>query len=144
MYLPDNNILINAFRADTQHHQVAKVWIEEMLNGGQSIRLFPTVETGFLRIVTHPKLFSPPSSMEEAAAFLSALCDVPNVDVCPWGAEDRDLWLKLCADMQLVGNDCNDAMLAALAIGRGLHLVTFDKGFSRFKGLDCLILHDHR
>jgi hypothetical protein len=140
VYLPDNNILINAFRADTQHHHAAKAWLEETLNGGQSVRLFPTVETGFLRIVTHPKLFSSPSTMEEAAAFLDTLCETPNVDVCPWAAEDRELWLKLCTDMKLVGNDCNDAMLAALAIGRGLRLVTFDKGFSRFKGLGCLIL----
>jgi uncharacterized protein len=140
VYLPDNNILISAFRADTQHHQAAKSWLEETLSGGQSIRLFPTVETGFLRIVTHPKLFSPPSSMEEAAAFLSTLCDAPNVDVCPWGPEDRALWLKLSKDIKLVGNDCNDAMLAALAIGRGLRLVTFDKGFARFKGIDCVIL----
>jgi uncharacterized protein len=140
VYLPDNNILINAFRADTQYHLAAKTWLEATLNGGQSVRLFPTVEAGFLRIVTHPRLFTPPSPMEEAASFFAALCNTPNVEICPWTQEDREAWLKLCTDTQLVGKDCNDAMLAVLAIGRGLCLVTFDKGFSRFKGLDCLIL----
>ena len=140
MYLPDNNILINAFRTDTQHHPVAKNWLEQTLSEGQAIRLFPTVEAGFVRIVTHPKIFNPLSPMAEAVGFLAALSGVPTVEVCHWTPETRDLWLKLCVDMKLVGNDCNDAMLASLAIERGLRLVTFDKGFLRFKDLDCLIL----
>ena len=34
--------------------------------------------------------------------------------------------------LELSGNDCNDAMLAAVAIEKGLRIVTFDKGFQRF------------
>jgi predicted nucleic acid-binding protein len=33
-----------------------------------------------------------------------------------------------------------DAYLAAFAIAGGLRLVTFDRGFSRFPGLDLLLL----
>ena len=142
MDLPDNNILINAFRPDTRHHVRAKTWLEKSLNNSLSIRLFPTIETGFLRVVTHPKIFNMPSTLHEAREFLSDLCLLPQVDMCPWTASARDLWIKLCQELKLSGNDCNDAMLAAVAMDRGLRIVTFDRGFERFKKLQWLLLKD--
>lgn len=140
MDLPDNNVLISAFRPDAPNHLVAKQWLEDSLNGSNSIRLFPTVETGFLRVVTHPKIFSPPTSFGEAWAFLSAVRSSPMVEICPWTAGARERWGDLCLSLDLIGNDCNDAMLAATALDRGLRLVTFDKGFRRFPGLSLLLL----
>ena len=142
MNLPDNNVLINAFRSETKHHAKAKSWLEGSLNNSQSIRLFPTVETGFLRVVTHPRIFDSPSPFEEASEFLKVLCSSTFVDVCQWTVSARNLWFNLCDDLALSGNDCNDAMLAAIAIDRGLRLVTFDKGFERFEKLQLLLLKD--
>ena len=62
--------------------------------------------------------------------------------MCPWTASARDLWIKLCQELKLSGNDCNDAMLAAVAMDRGLRIVTFDRGFERFKKLQWLLLKD--
>ncbi|MBC2593853.1 PIN domain-containing protein [Ruficoccus amylovorans] len=140
MVLPDNNILINAFRPDSPHHQVARQWLEDSLNAGRSIRLFPTVEAGFLRVVTHPKIFSPASPLEEASAFLRVLCSCPTVEICPWTPSARERWCELCASPKMSGNDCNDAMLVAICLYRGLQLVTFDQGFRRFPGLQLLLL----
>ncbi len=140
MDLPDNNILINALRADAPHHAKAKSWLENSLNTGQSIRLFPTVEAGFLRVVTHPGIFTPPTPIREASLFLATLCAAPTVEVCHWNESTRTTWLQLCHEMDLSGNDCNDAMLAAVCIDRGLRLVTFDHGFKRFVGLRLLLL----
>ena len=142
MNLPDNNVLINAFRSETKHHAKAKSWLEGSLNNSQSIRLFPTVETGFLRVVTHPRIFDSPSPFEEASEFLKVLCSSTFVDVCQWTVSARNLWFNLCDDLALSGNDCNDAMLAAIAMDRGLRLVTFDKGFKRFEKLQLLLLRD--
>ena len=140
MDLPDNNVLINALRADAPHHAKAKSWLEASLNAGQSIRLFPTVETGFLRVVTHPGIFAPPTSIGEAAFFLETLTTAPVVEVCHWNALARVIWLKLCREMELSGNDCNDALLAAMCLERGYRLVSFDQGFKRFVGLNLLLL----
>lgn len=142
MDLPDNNVLINAFRPDAPYHELAKNWLEKGLNNGQPLRLFPTVETGFLRVVTHPKIFEPPSPMAEACSFLKALCSSPSVEICPWTSTARHCWTDLCLTLGLNGNDCNDAMLAAIALDRGLRFVTFDQGFKRFQGLKCLFLAD--
>jgi len=140
MDLPDSNVLISTFRPDAPNHLVAKQWLEESLNGSNPIRLFPTVETGFLRVVTHPKIFSPPTPFVQAWAFLSVVRSSPMVEICPWTPGSRERWGDLCGSPGLTGNDCNDAMLAAAAIDRGLRLVTFDKGFRRFPGLSLLLL----
>ena len=140
MYLPDNNVLIRAFRPDAEFHALAKAWLENSLNRGEAVRLFPTVETGFLRIVTHPGIFSPPSTLPQAWEFLRIFCSSPAVETCPWTKTARQRWGDLCSRLNLRGNDCNDAMLAATALDRGLRLVTFDRGFRRFPRLSLLLL----
>lgn len=140
MDIPDNNVLISAIRPDARHHLMAKKWLEASLNGGNPIRLFPTVETGFLRVVTHPKIYSPPTPVNEAWKFLRILCSSPFVEICPWTQTARERWGGLCLSLGLSGNDCNDAMLAAIALDRGFRLVTFDKGFQRFPDLRLLLL----
>lgn len=144
MDLPDNNILINAFRPDAPHHGLAKAYLESCLNLGRPVRLFPTVEAGFLRVTTNPKIFSPPSPFPEARGFLKALCSSPHVEICHWEPEMRDRWTTLCGDLKLSGNDCNDAMLAAIALEKNLRLVTFDKGFKRFPNLRLKLLGESR
>ena len=142
MDLPDNNILINAIRSEAEYHRVAKDWLEDALNHGHPLRLFPMVEVGFFRLVTHPKIFAAPTPLAEARSFLETLCSAACVEIAPWTPACRERWSSLCGDMGLRGNDCNDAMLAAVAIERGLRLVTFDKGFKRFPGLRLYLLTD--
>jgi toxin-antitoxin system PIN domain toxin len=140
MDLIDNNILISAFRRDLEHHPVAHEWLQTALNNGWAIRLFPTVEAGFLRVVTHSRIFNPSSSMAEASAFLQALIGAPSVETASWTPACRKRWLTLCAMLELSGNDCNDAMLAAVGIEKGLRIVTFDKGFQRFPDVKVELL----
>jgi toxin-antitoxin system PIN domain toxin len=134
---PDINILVTAFRPDAAHHAVVKNWIEETIGDGKSLRLFSMIEAGFIRIVTHPRIFNPPSSIEEACEFIAALTAAPTVEISSWTPEIRERWLTICRNQHLSGNDCNDAMLAAIALERNWRLVTLDQGFSRFSKLKC-------
>ncbi len=142
MDLLDNNVLIYSFRLEMELHAPAKSWLEASLNESRPIRLFPAVEVGFARLVTHPKLFKPPSIISEVREFLSVLCASPGVKIALWNPLMRDRWLHLCEDLNLNGNDCNDAMLAAVALEKNLRVVTFDKGFRRFPGLKVELLGD--
>lgn len=142
MDLLDNNILITAFRREAEHHRVAKEWLEDALNHGHPLRLFPTVEAGFLRVVTHPKIYETPSPLAEAVNFLQTLCSATCVEIVPWTPAGRERWVSLCGELGVCGNDGNDAMLAAVGLERGLRLVTFDRGFKRFPRLRLLILAD--
>lgn len=142
MDLPDNNVLINAIRTEAKHHQCAKTWLEDTLNSGVPLRLFPTVETGFLRVVTNPKIFAAPTPFEVAWSFLEILCAAPGVETASWTSAVRNRWTRLCQELNLCGNDCNDAVLAALALEKSYRLVTFDQGFRRFPKLNLLILSE--
>ncbi len=140
MDLPDNNVLINAIRTEANHHQAAKDWLEDTLSQGRPLRLFPTVEVGFLRIVTNRKIYAEATPFAAAWAFLETICSAPGVEIATWTSSARDRFGKLCEDLDLSGNDCNDAMLAALALEKNLRVVTFDKGFRRFPNLQLLFL----
>lgn len=140
MNLLDNNVLISAFRPELEHHQTAKSWLEDALNAGETLKLFPTVEVGFLRVVTNGRIFDQPSAFEEAWEFLSTLSSAPSAGIIHWSSEARTLLAELCLEIDLKGNDCNDALLAAVAIERRLSLVTFDKGFRRFPKLRLELL----
>lgn len=78
MYFPDSNLLINAFHADTFHHAEAKLWLENCLNTGQPIQLFPAVETGYLRVVAHPEIFNPPTQLARHPCFCGLYARLPQ------------------------------------------------------------------
>lgn len=88
------------------------------------------VASGFLRLVTHPKVFVEPTPVIAALAFLRAVLDAKGVALLPLGNE----WLafeRLCAQLNLRGNAIPDAWIAAAAQSHHVHLVTFDKGFRK-------------
>lgn len=96
------------------------------------------IEAGFLRITTHPKVFDKPSKLQEAREFLSILSSAPTVEPVIWNRNTQNRWLSLCNEYGLRGNDCNDAMLAAIAMQSRYRLVSLNVGFKRFKKLSLL------
>jgi toxin-antitoxin system PIN domain toxin len=134
--LLDANILIGAFRPDDPDHSALKTWLEEAPNEGRLLTFPHLVEVAFLRIVTHPGIFATPSPREEAVEFLRALTESGQFRETPWTPRVRAQWWRWCRDLDLRGNDVNDAFLAAAAAETRCRLVTRDGGFSRFSGLD--------
>lgn len=130
---PDVNILVAASRQDHPHHARARDWLEEALANsaeGRSLVILPMVASGFLRLVTHPKVFVEPTPVDAALAFLRAVLDSPGVILHSLGNEWPEVEL-LCARHSLTGNAIPDAWIAAAAQNHHLHLVTFDKGFRK-------------
>ena len=66
MKIADLNILLYAVNPDAPHHDRLVEWLEEQLNGDESIGLAWTVTVGFLRISTHPRVFPDPLTPEGA------------------------------------------------------------------------------
>lgn len=130
---PDVNILVAASRQDHPHHERALVWLEEAIANsadGMSLAILPMVASGFLRLVTHPKVFMDPTPVDAALAFLRAVLDSPGVILLSLGREWAE-FERLCAQHSLAGNAIPDAWIAAAAQSNHLHLVTFDKGFRK-------------
>ena len=135
MVLPDVNVLVYAHREDSAHHGVCRDWLETVINGNESYGLSELVLSGFLRVATHPKIFTRPSRLADALEFTEQLRGRPNcVPVAP-GRRHWDIFRSLCTEASAKGNLVPDAYLAALAIEAGCEWVTTDRDFSRFKGL---------
>ncbi|MBX9578632.1 MAG: PIN domain-containing protein [Chthoniobacterales bacterium] len=79
MESPDVNILVHAFRKDSESHELCYRWLENRINSGETLALSSVVLSGFLRIVTHPKIFKNPSSLEEAIVFCEIIRTWPNL-----------------------------------------------------------------
>jgi hypothetical protein len=133
--LPDVNVLVYAYREDAPGHEVYRAWLEGIVNGDATYGLSNLVLSGFLRVVTHPQVFSPASPIEHALEFSEALRSGPNcVQVAP-GPRHWEIFARLCRQAGVKGNLIPDAYLAALAIEHGSEWITTDRDYSRFTGL---------
>lgn len=135
MVLPDVNVLVYAHRADVLDHQRYARWLEEVAGGDAAFGLSDVVLSGFLRIVTHPRIFNPPTPLEDAMTFVEVLRARANCVLVMAGSRHWDLFTGLCRRVGAKGNAVPDAYLAALAIESGSEWVTADRGFARFPGL---------
>src|SRR5690349_8841904 len=112
---PDLNVLLAASRADHPHHKPALSWlnqaIAECATGG-SIEILPMVVAGFLRLVTHRKVFVAPTPIGEALEFIDSLLRLPGVEMTELGRE-WPMLRQLSRDHGLAANDITDAWIAA-------------------------------
>lgn len=105
MILPDVNVLVYAHREDTPHHRACRDWLESVVNADSVFGLSDLVAGGFVRIVTHPRIFR-------------------------WR-----IFRRLCREAGAKGNLVPDAWFAAMAMEHGCEWITTDGDFARFPGL---------
>ena len=135
MYLMDVNILVYAHREDMTNHKNYRQWLESIINSNIDFGYSPLVTSGFLRVVTHPKIFEVPTDLDMALQFIDQITSSSNaVSILP---KDRHwaIFENLIKTTKATGNFIPDAYHAALAIESGCEWVTSDKGFKKFRGL---------
>jgi toxin-antitoxin system PIN domain toxin len=136
MIAPDVNVLVDAFREDSPHHGRVGAWLRRVLSEPAPVVFFEPVFAGFLRVVTHPRIFDPPAPIDAALAFVAALRRQPNALVRRPGTRHFEIFETLCRTADARGNLVADAYLAALAIESGCTWITSDRDYSRFPRLD--------
>ena len=129
------NVLVYAHREDSLHHGGCRQWVESILNGEDAYGVSELVLSGFIRVVTHPRIFARPSTVAEALAFTEQLRDQANCVVVAPGSRHWEIFERLCSETDARGNLVPDAYLAALAIESGCEWISTDRDFGRFKGL---------
>ena len=135
MLLFDVNVLVYAHRSDSPNHAAYLSWLESIVNSDEAYGIFDIVLSGFLRVVTHPRVFHPPSSLDAAVAFANELRKQTNCVLIAPGPRHWEIFTRLCQTAGAKGNLIPDTYLAALAIESGSEWITTDRGFSRFPGL---------
>jgi len=135
MILPDVNVLVYAHREDAGDHPAYRAWLQAVVDNDPAYGLSELALSGFLRVVTHPRVFNPPSPLEEALAFIVGIRQQPNCTIIAPGVRHWDIFVGLCGQVGAKGNLIPDAYFAALAIESGSEWVTTDRDYSRFPGL---------
>ncbi len=135
MKLFDVNVLVNALRTEADQHPAARTAIAEARVGQEAFIILPEVASGFLRIVTSPRIFTDPEDSEFAMSALAAWCSGPGVRIREAGPGRWPVFAGLMAEHQFVGGDVHDAMLAAACLDLNAVLLTSDRGFLRFPEL---------
>ena len=135
MILPDVNVLIYAFRADTPHHAACRSWIEDVVAGDARFGLSPLALSAVVRITTNPRAFVNPSTPDEAFGFCDDLLGQPHCQVVEPGERHWGILKRLCAEAAVIGPRVTDAWFAALAIESCCEWITLDRDFARFPGL---------
>ncbi|HUF83426.1 MAG TPA: type II toxin-antitoxin system VapC family toxin [Acidimicrobiia bacterium] len=135
MDLVDVNVLVYSYRQEAARHDEYRSWLLDLVNGDEAFGLSELVLNGFIRVVTHPRVFDPPSPLEQAFEFADAIRSRPqSVPVQP-GPRHWDIFRRLCRAADAKGSLVPDAYLAALAIESGSEWVTTDRDYSRFPDL---------
>lgn len=133
MIAVDTNVLVYAHRQELTAHSSAQRRLTELAQGAARWGLPVFCLAEFLRVVTHRRLFDPPTAIEKACAALDAVLASPSVELLLPG---QRYWRLLCEAMvegDAGGNLAFDAQIVALCREKGVRtLLTADRDFDRF------------
>src|SRR3990172_8032672 len=133
MIAVDTNILVYAHREDSEWHQIAYLRLAELAEGRTAWAIpWPCLHE-FLAIVTHAKIFDPPTPLERAIDQVDAWIESPSVVLL---AESQVHWERLRGLLRagkVTGPRVHDARVAALCLQHGVkQLWSADRDFGRF------------
>ena len=136
MIAVDTNVLVYAHREDSEWHRPAYACVETLAQdkGAWAIP-WPCIHE-FLSIVTHPRIYDPPTPLPAALEQVDAWLETPSLVLL---SESGAYWPELRAMLeagQITGDRVHDARVAALCRLHGVReLWTADRDFSRFSGI---------
>lgn len=136
MIATDTNILVYAHRADSEWYEPARSRIDSLARGRVSWGLpWPCLHE-FLAIVTHPRVYDPPSTIDEAIDQVDAWLESPVAQLLAETALHWNVLKPALRSGRVRGPMVHDARVAALCIAHGVtEFWTADRDFSRFPGL---------
>jgi toxin-antitoxin system PIN domain toxin len=126
---------VYAFHEGSPDHRRYRDWLTAASTSYEPLGLAEIVMSGFVRVATHPRVFTPPAPIERALEFTDALFAQPSAVLVAPGQRHWEIYERLCISAGAKGNLVSDAFIAALAIESGCELITTDRDFSRFPGL---------
>ena len=136
MIAVDTNILVYAHREDSEWHAAAHAKLTELAEGRGAWAIpWPCVHE-FFAIVTHPRIYSPPTPLTAAIDQVEAWIESPTLVLL---AESDAHWRTLrdlLLNGKIAGAQVHDARIAALCVQHGVkELWSADRDFGRFPDL---------
>lgn len=139
MIAVDTNILVYAHRADSHFHASASPRMRVLAEGRASWAIpWPCLHE-FLAIVTHPRIYAPPTPLLRALDQVDAWLQSPSLTLL---GETTGHWTalrSLLVDGRITGPQVHDARVASLCRENGVReLWSAHRDFSRFAGLSVV------
>jgi len=136
MIAVDTNILVYAHRRDSEFHKPADQLVRELAEGRGAWALpWPCLHE-FYAIVTHPRIYAPPSTVEQAVDQIDAWLESPSLVLLGEGPGHWPILRELVTRSRVSGGLVHDARVAALCLAHGVReLLTADRDFGRFPSL---------
>jgi len=135
MIAVDTNLLVYAHREDSPFHNEAYACIRTLAEGNGAWAIpWPCVHE-FLAIVTHPRIFDPPTPPQQAIEQIEAWIESPHLALISESSGYLPHIFAAVRRGRIKGAQVHDARVAALCRHHGVReLWTADRDFSRYRG----------
>ena len=136
MIAVDTNILVYGHRRDSPFHAAARSCLTRLAESPAAWAIpWPCVHE-FVAIVTHPRVYRPPSTLVQAAAQVDAWLGSPSLVLLSEGPDHWERLRALATAGAALGVMVHDARVAAICVSHGVReLWSADRDFSRFPSL---------
>ena len=136
MMAVDTNLLVYAHRADSAWHARADAVVQALAEGGAAWAIPWPCLYEFLAIVTHPRIYQPPTPQKDALLQVRCWLESPSLVLLHEGDGFWNTLQALLARSAAHGAAVHDARIAALCLHHGVRaLYSADRDFSRFPDL---------
>lgn len=132
----DTNLLVYAYREDSEFHTAAMEQLRPVIEGGSPWALPWTCIHEFIGVVTSGRVYKPASPLANVLGFLDSLMTSPQVQLLSESSGYFEKLRELALAAKLSGPRIHAARIAALCLRHGVReLWTADRDFSAFRQL---------
>ena len=143
MIAVDTNVLIYAHRLETDLNAAATAELVRLAEGTEPWALPVFCLTEFMRVVTHRRVFTPPSTISQAVDFINGIVAAPTCSIALPGTDFLRHLETTVRRADARGNLMFNAQIAALCREHGIAaILTNDRDFERFDKLQVRYLDE--
>ena len=133
MIAVDTNVLVYAHRRDSAFYRGAAEALRTLVEGRAAWAIpWPCVHE-FLAIVTHPRIYNPPTPVADATEQVRVWLEAPSVVLLHEAADHGRVLSELSVSTNTTGPRIHDARIAAICVANGVRILwSADRDFGRF------------
>lgn len=134
----DTNLLVYAHREDSPRHREALEALTALAKSGNPWAITWSTFHEFIAVVTHPKIYDPPTPLATALKTMEAWQSSSGLRMINEGPGYFDTFSTLTTNGKINGAKTHDARIAATCLHHRVKtLWTADRDFSVFPQLKC-------